>query len=241
MPRYRAVTFDFGDTLAPGGGRVSVPERVRRTWSERFAREAQVAFPDDPQLFALHQECSTSSGWPLKPGWVEQYEEYYTLWAGKLLDALNVPQAELLAPRFAQAYRDISDRLRVAYDDTHATLERLRALGLRMAIVSNNDGTLARRCGYLKLDHFFECIADSAHVKSNKPDAGIFNHALEVLKIPPQEILHVGDLYGPDVEGAGALGFNTCWINRRGETAPPAAQYKPNYIIRELAELPGLV
>jgi len=236
MPKYRAVTFDFGDTLAPVS-LVPVAERIRRAWSESgFAREAKLDFPPDAQLQALHLECSASAGWPVRPGWVDDYEEYYTLWANKLLDALNVAQAELLAPRFAHTFRDVSDRLRVAYDDTHATLDRLRAQGLYLAIVSNNDGTLARRCGYLKLDVFFVCIADSAHVRSNKPDAGIFNHALEALKLSPREVLHVGDLYGP-----GALGIDACWINRRGEPMPPEAQHKPRFVIRELAELPALV
>ncbi len=43
-----------------------------------------------------------------------------------------------------------------------------------------------------------------------KPRKEIFKHALKLLEVEPQEVLHVGDLFRADVVGAVSCGMNAC-------------------------------
>ncbi|MCZ7649541.1 MAG: HAD family hydrolase [Planctomycetota bacterium] len=241
MPRYRAVFLDFGNTLAPENP-VPLPARLRRTCAERFPG-LRLSLPDeDAALQRLHRSCSERAGWPVHPETNEGYEAFYTRWARALLEALGLPagESEQVAAEFGEAFRDLSDSTRVPYPDCVETLDRLARAGCRLAVISNNDGRLLRRMTYMGLAGRFELIADSSIVRSSKPDAGIFMRGLEGLGVAPAEVLHVGDLYGPDVIGAGRLGIDAAWL-RRGDPEPAEPSHAPKYVIEQLAELPALV
>lgn len=91
--------------------------------------------------------------------------------------------------------------------DTRAALERLRAAGLRLGVVSNSDGRVAEALEAAGLRDYFDVVVDSALAGVEKPDPAIFRAALEVLEVPPGEALYVGDLYDVDVVGAHAAGI----------------------------------
>ncbi|MGB8361841.1 MAG: HAD family hydrolase [Acidimicrobiia bacterium] len=92
-------------------------------------------------------------------------------------------------------------------------LSRLVATGIPIGIVSNSDGTIEerlRRMGVLQVGPGVgievRCVIDSGAVGVEKPDPGIFDYALEVLDLPPNDVWYVGDTPGFDVvaaEGAG--------------------------------------
>ncbi|MBE7467462.1 MAG: HAD family hydrolase [Planctomycetes bacterium] len=242
MKRYRAIFFDFGDTLAPVSP-VPLARRLRQTYEERFAEAFDLKLPkEDAELLKLHEASNQQAGWPVEEDSVEAYERVYTAWARGLLTALRAREKDIKrhAAEFAEAFRDISDRSRVAYPDCVPTLEALKARGYRLAVISNNDGRLLRRMTYMGLTGYFELIADSSVVQSSKPDAGIFKHGLNGLGVQPAEVLHVGDLYHADVEGAGPLGIDAVWIKRTNKPAPESA-HRPRFTIAELAELPPLL
>jgi HAD superfamily hydrolase (TIGR01509 family) len=83
-----------------------------------------------------------------------------------------------------------------------AAVERLRAHGLALAVVSNWDETLPER-----LDVFgIGTIVSSAEVGVPKPDPAIFRLALDLLGVPAERALHVGDS-AADEQGARAAGM----------------------------------
>ena len=59
----------------------------------------------------------------------------------------------------------------------------------------------------------------SAEVGSAKPDARIFQIALEIAGVPPHAAWHVGDTPEADVEGARAAGLRPLLIARDGGPA----------------------
>ncbi|MCD6365205.1 MAG: HAD-IA family hydrolase, partial [Planctomycetes bacterium] len=181
---------------------VSEPQRIGLTYRERgFAEHFEIDLPQEQALLELHRRCSEEAGWGHIEGWADGISKFYTRWAELLLTALGAPSeaVRLHAAGFAEEFRDLSDSTRIVYDDTIETLEKLRRMSLRLAIVSNNDGSLARRVGYLGITHFFDTVVDSAVVESNKPDAGIFQHAMNAVDVVAAEVLHVGDSYEADV------------------------------------------
>jgi putative hydrolase of the HAD superfamily len=90
---------------------------------------------------------------------------------------------------------------------TLEALDRLRAAGLRLGVVSNSDGRVEEALTAAGLRDRFDVILDSALVGVEKPDPAIFRAALTALAVAPEEALYVGDLYDVDVVGARAAGI----------------------------------
>ena len=95
-------------------------------------------------------------------------------------------------------------------------LAGLRRLGLRLAVVSNSNGTLRAKLARLGLDASFDLMIDSCEVGVEKPDPGIFTLALERLGVSAGAALHVGDFYHIDVVGARAAGVDAWLIDAGG-------------------------
>jgi putative hydrolase of the HAD superfamily len=90
---------------------------------------------------------------------------------------------------------------------TREALDRLRAGGLRLGVVSNSDGRVEEALIAAGLRDCFDVVLDSALVGVEKPDPAIFRAALDALGVAPEETLYVGDLYDVDVVGARAAGM----------------------------------
>jgi putative hydrolase of the HAD superfamily len=81
-------------------------------------------------------------------------------------------------------------------------LERLRALGVRLAIASNANGALHRLFDRLDLTQYFCAICDSCVEGVEKPDPRFFEIVLERAHAARDTTIHAGDLYHVDVVGA---------------------------------------
>ncbi|HET9184569.1 MAG TPA: HAD-IA family hydrolase [Solirubrobacterales bacterium] len=82
-----------------------------------------------------------------------------------------------------------------------------RERGLRLAVVSNWDVSLAGILRELELDRHLDAIVSSAEVGEAKPQPAVFRRALERLGLEPAAALHVGDSWDLDVAGARAAGL----------------------------------
>jgi HAD superfamily hydrolase (TIGR01509 family) len=83
-------------------------------------------------------------------------------------------------------------------------VERLRRLGLAVAVVSNWDVGLREQLRGLGLDGL--AVVTSAEAGAPKPDPAVFLHALSELGVHPERALHVGDSEA-DEHGARAAGM----------------------------------
>jgi putative hydrolase of the HAD superfamily len=95
-------------------------------------------------------------------------------------------------------------------------LARLRAAGLRLAVVSNANGTVPQLFAETGLAPYFEHLLDSFLEQIEKPDPRIFRRALDRLGVRAERALHVGDLYHVDVAGARAAGIAPALIDAGG-------------------------
>lgn len=91
--------------------------------------------------------------------------------------------------------------------DVPDALARLRALGVRMVVVSNANGTLCAHFDRLGLTRHFDHMLDSQDFGVEKPDPRLFRIALDRAGAEPETTVHVGDLYSVDVMGARAAGL----------------------------------
>lgn len=99
-------------------------------------------------------------------------------------------------------------------------LEDLAALGVRLAVVSNADGTVEEQ---LRADAIcqvgpgpgvpVDVVLDSTVVGVSKPDPAIFRLALDALDLEAGDVIHVGDTPAADVVGARAAGVTPVLVD----------------------------
>ena len=112
------------------------------------------------------------------------------------------------------------------------TLQTLRDRGYQVALLTNWDArvrTLLKENGY---DRYFDHLFISSEIGYEKPAPEIFQHAAQALKLPPEQILHIGDSLQHDIEGAQAAGWTAVRILDKPLESQP---HRPN--IHALPEL----
>jgi 2-haloacid dehalogenase len=123
-----------------------------------------------------------------------------------------------------------------AYPDARATLEGLRARGLRLAILSNGEprmlSTAASTAGLADL---LDAVLSVEDVGVFKPHPRVYTLAVDRLGVAAHEILFVSS-NGWDAAGAKAFGFRVAWCNRAGQPAE-RLDLPPDLTIRSLDEL----
>ena len=91
-------------------------------------------------------------------------------------------------------------------DGVREALQRLRAAGFRLGVVSNSEGTVEAMLESVGLRPLLDTVVDSAVVGVVKPDPRIFQIALDRLDVAAAEAVMVGDSPSADVAGARAVG-----------------------------------
>ena len=99
----------------------------------------------------------------------------------------------------------------------------LAAAGLRLAVTSNSDGTVAdllARHEWVQVGPGpgvpVEVVTDSGVVGVGKPDARVFHATIDGLGLPAGRIVHIGDSVVYDVDGALAVGMQAVHMDPFG-------------------------
>ncbi|MBN1580971.1 MAG: HAD family hydrolase [Anaerolineae bacterium] len=82
----------------------------------------------------------------------------------------------------------------------------------------------------------FDRVVTSEGCRAYKPRPEMFERALALLGVPPDQVIHVGDSLGSDVRGAKAMGIPVLWINRKGRPVP-GGELEPDYVAADLTGL----
>ena len=96
-------------------------------------------------------------------------------------------------------------------------LGELEKLGLRLVVVSNSDGSVARALAAAGLAERLDAIFDSHVVGFEKPDPRFFAHALRESGAVARTTAHVGDMYYQDVQGSRAAGVHSVLLDPFGD------------------------
>lgn len=135
-----------------------------------------------------------------------------------VLKHAGIARSEHTAAALAELrdYHQRANLWEVVPSEVRPTLDRLQRAGIRLAVVSNANGTLRAKLDRLGLADAFDVILDS-HVEGvEKPDPLLFRKALERCAATPETTLHVGDFYEIDVVGARAAGVHAALLDVGG-------------------------
>ncbi|XP_076952361.1 uncharacterized protein LOC143626071, partial [Bidens hawaiensis] len=93
----------------------------------------------------------------------------------------------------------------------HKTLTILKESGVKLAVVSNFDTRLRKLLQDLNIIDLFDAVIISSEVGYEKPDAKIFEAALDQINVEAAKAVHIGDDHKADKLGANAVGID-CWL-----------------------------
>jgi putative hydrolase of the HAD superfamily len=138
----------------------------------------------------------------------------------------------------ADAYNALHDEELAMFPDAHETLDRLKELGVRLALITNGAAEPQRaKVVRFALEHRFDHIQIEGEHGFGKPEERAYTHAMEVLSVGPHETWMVGDNLEWEVVGPQRLGIHAIWHDGYGVGLPPDSPIKPDRIIRRISEL----
>lgn len=234
MAALRAITFDVTGTLI-------YPPRVPEIYAEVLTRHGlEAPVHRIAELFPMVLEemsCRVSPGIDRYRSHPDGSRGWWRDLLNRLCQYLEQPQPSPFAA--SELYHRFSQQEAwEIYPDVSSTLEALRGRGLALAVVSNFDDRLGRLLTHLDLTRYFDAVVFSFTLGVEKPDARLFEHALELLRVEPAEALHVGDRLREDVEGALGAGMAAVRVDR-SETPRAESPGVPHLVpcVRSLEEL----
>ncbi|OWJ65815.1 haloacid dehalogenase type II [Inquilinus limosus] len=127
-----------------------------------------------------------------------------------------------------------------SYPEVPEVLRRLRAAGLRTAILSNGTPRMLEALvAGAGLQGQFDALLSVEQAGVYKPDARVYQLALDTLGLPARAISFQSS-NGWDAYGASAFGMQVVWCNRAGQR-PERLPGAPDRVVATLAALPALV
>lgn len=208
-----AIFFDAGGTLV-----LQHPEDI----------ESLLRFPVEPdRAFEAHYRAIAEFSMRKTRGETVAWE----WWLERYFGLLGHPEPAMAGP----AIDNGRGLWRYALPGVAAAVERVRSAGVRVAVISNSDGSVAGSLAEAGLAAMFENIIDSAVVGISKPEPGIFDLACDRLGVGPDRSWYIGDSEYHDIAGALAAGFAAAWL------VDPLDLGAAEQRVKSVADLPDLI
>ena len=236
----RAILFDLDDTILSAFGKA--PDQWRRV----VAAYAEHLAPHPPQevidgILAYSRYL-----------WADEMRHKH--WRHRIDEARRHIVASAFAELCAKHRRRapapeicdaIADRFnQVQHDElgmfpgAHETLDRLKELGVKLALVTNGAAAPQRaKVVRFALEHRFDHIQIEGEHGFGKPEQQAYIHALQSLGVAAEETWMVGDNLEWEVVAPQRLGIYAIWYDGYSAGLPPDSPVRPDRIIRALPEL----
>ena len=234
-----AILFDLDDTILVAFG----PSQSQ--WQRTIAAFADRLGPIEAHIVAQAIQLASTELWA-DPGRHKYWRHRIDEARRKIVtDAFAVlaasghrPPPQAVGDAMADAYNALHDEELAMFPDAHETLDRLKELGVKLALITNGAAAPQRaKVVRFALEHRFDHIQIEGEHGFGKPEERAYTHAMEVLGVRPHETWMVGDNLEWEVVGPQRLGIHAIWHDGYGVGLPPGCTIIPDRIIRRLSEL----
>ena len=229
--KYQAVIFDLFGTLVPSVTAESVSSSVR---------EMAIAVGAEPKAF--------------RRLWSDDEIRLMRYTGGLMTPADNVehicrrlglhPEADGVR-RAAEIREAVTRTWLTPREDAIDTLEQIRALGLKLGLMSVASGEVPELWPKTAFDGVFDATLFSCEVGLTKPDPRFYEVTCEALAVSAERCLYVGDGAMNELTGALRAGMDAVLICPAAERdmimTSEAAQTWSGPVLERLSEAPGLV
>lgn len=239
--QLKAVIFDYGHTLIhfddrPHSQLVDAYEKINHLLAQTLEREV-------PKAEALIENVSRAVDDEIQRDYASGREEEVEI--ASIYDVALRRLGMELKPELIEQVMELEQEgwLNSVHPgpDVVATLQALRAMGLRIGIVSNaayRPKLMLQQLSALGLRDYFDGVTFSSEVGLRKPHPAIYRDALKKVGVEPASALFVGDRVREDIEGPKQLGMRAVLTREwRQEDDPRVA----DFVITRLGELLPIV
>ena len=125
----------------------------------------------------------------------------------------------------------------LAFPGMREGLERLRAMGIPLAVITNKSTRFVRpHLAHAGIEHFFRVVIGGDDLPTKKPDPGPLEHAAALLGVAPNRLLMIGDSIN-DVLAARAAGSPVLVVPYGYNEGKPVQNLDADGIVASLATL----
>jgi putative hydrolase of the HAD superfamily len=235
----RAILFDMDDTILAVSGSARI---VWKRIAEEFAADLAPLPPEDvvtaieAQSQLLWNDSVWNREWRVRLREARRHVVAGALAvlaaAGKALPAGDI--GDKMADRFTL----IRDQELSVFPGAHETLDRLKQLGVRLALITNGAAEPQRaKVIRFALTERFDHVQIEGEHGFGKPEERAYTHAMEALSVAPHQTWMVGDNLEWEIVAPQRLGIYAIWCDGYAAGLPPGCQIRPDRIIRSLPEL----
>ena len=202
----KAIFFDLDGTLrhsVPTGGEVFTD----------YVKTLGLAVDEEANLRAMRWEhFYWASSVDLRNDLLAHPIETETFWieySRRRLLALGAsPEwAAEFAPQISIHMGEVYKPDSIVPEDVRRTLPQLKEAGYILGVISNRDQPFQDLLEDHGISEFFDFSMAAGEVNVWKPEPGIFEHGLQRVNMPANEVIYVGDNYYADVVGARSAGL----------------------------------
>ncbi|HET9199595.1 MAG TPA: HAD family hydrolase [Dehalococcoidia bacterium] len=239
----QAVIFDLGDTLWPLQYETEIWPRVRELMIEEFVA---LRGEDSAQAGESVDKLRASLGRILADTFLgSSYDQlHFQHYVEQALERSGMEGDELAHAVCQSFYLAEHRHEKVGADrETVDMLAAIRARGLSVGLVSNTFSPghfhqlALNRCGAAA---HIDVPVYSGDMGFRKPDPRIYRHCLDLLGVPADATLFVGDRLREDVVGPQAQGMRACQY-RRYRQEEPRDGIEPDFVADSPAEVLQIV
>ena len=235
-----AILFDLDDTiLAAFGQSADQWRRVVAAFADRLTPHPPEAVIEAIQAYSryLWADQARHKDWRHRIDEARRHIVSNALCELAATGDLRPPPAEL-CHAIADQFQEIHEAELRMFPGAHETLDRLKELGVKLALVTNGAAAPQRaKVVRFALEHRFDHIQIEGEHGFGKPEEQAYRHALAALGVKPDETWMVGDNLEWEVVAPQRLGIYAIWYDGYGLGLPPESPIRPDRIIRSLPEL----
>ncbi|EHR6176882.1 HAD family hydrolase [Vibrio parahaemolyticus] len=230
----KAIFFDMDETLCG-------TSQADKAAGQKFAAWIQQTYPQvsDPQAFlqrylqGVYKKLNAEF-----PQLVALLPDENAFRCGLIQTILAEHGIHIDAEQAQQAQHYFDSARMGAFTFFPGVKEMLTDLRKHYKLVVITNGPIFSQHPKLKatqMDEWVDHIIVGGEEPEEKPAASIFQKALNLVDIKPEEALHIGDSLAADIAGANNMGILSVWVNATGASNP--TEITPNFEIRETVEL----
>ncbi|EGR1169579.1 HAD-IA family hydrolase [Vibrio parahaemolyticus] len=230
----KAIFFDMDETLCG-------TSQADKAAGQKFAAWIQQTYPQvsDPQAFlqrylqGVYKKLNAEF-----PQLVALLPDENAFRGGLIQTILAENGIHIDAEQAQQAQHYFDSARMGAFTFFPGVKEMLTDLRKHYKLVVITNGPIFSQHPKLKatqMDEWVDHIIVGGEEPEEKPAASIFQKALNLVDIKPEEALHIGDSLAADIAGANNMGILSVWVNATGASNP--TEITPNFEIRETVEL----
>ena len=237
-----SVLFDMGGTLED----IYVDAQSEWEAIDRL-REMLVSYDLDPGVDREELKSRVDAGWVRYGKFRDSCDvelKPIPIWRDYVLEDFRFP-AERLEPHCEEIAHmwEVTHFHRALRPRAAEMLEGLKALGLKLGIVSNT-AALYQVFAVLKeygIRDYFQDVTLSSVTGMRKPAPDIFRVALCQLQSAPEECVYVGDTVSRDIIGSKRAGFakaiQICSQLTREKDCGVRREFEPDYMVEDIYDV----